>query len=54
MDIFGEGVGFNIGGDSSTHQTFFGSLLTLVIIAITATYAFKRYKILSNYGDTTF
>ena len=54
VDIFGESVGFNIGGETSTHKTYFGSLLTLVIIAITVTYAFKRYNVMSDYGDTTF
>ena len=54
IDIFGEGVGFNIGGGRSTYQTYFGSFLTLVVIVITSTYAFNRYTIMSEYGDTVF
>lgn len=46
IDIFGESVGFNIGGGKSTHQTYFGSLLTLAVIIITSTYAFQRYTIM--------
>ena len=53
-DIFGEGVGFNIGGGSSTHQTYFGSLLTLVVLVITGTYTFKKYTVMSGYQDTVF
>ena len=52
LDIFGEGVGFNIGDGQSTHTTYFGSLLTLAIIVITFTYALKRYNVMIEYGDT--
>ena len=54
FDIFGKGVKFNIGDGQSTHKTYFGSLLALACIVITATYAFKRYTVMSKYGDTTF
>ena len=54
IDIFGEGVGLNIGDGQSTHTTYFGSLLTLAILVITGTYGFKRYNVLKEYGDTVF
>ena len=54
IDAFGEGVGFNIGDGQSTHTTYFGSLLTLAILVITGTYAFKRYNVMKEYGDTVF
>ena len=54
LDIFGEGVGFNIGGGQNSHKTYLGSLLTLVIIVICGTYAFKRYTVLKKYSDTTY
>ena len=54
IDMFGEGVGFNIGGGKSTHQTYFGSILTLVVLVITGTYTFKRYTVMSGYQDTVF
>lgn len=53
IDIFGEDVTFNI-ARSSTHKTYLGSFLTLVFLVITATYAIKRYNILSNFGDTVY
>ena len=43
IDIFGEGVSFNIGGQGQTFKTYCGSLLTLSLIVITATYATKRF-----------
>ena len=52
IDIFGEGVGFNIGGEDTQFQTYLGSFLTLAVMVITFTYAFKRYSILREYGDT--
>ena len=54
IDMFGEGVGFNIGGGKATHQTYFGSLFTLLVIVITGAYAFKRYTVMSGYEDTVF
>ena len=54
IDMFGEGVGFSIGDGKATHQSYFGSLLTLVVIVITATYTFKRYSVMSGYEDTVF
>ena len=54
FDMFGEGVGFNIGEGQATHKTYFGSLLTLAVIVITVTYAFKRYTVMSKYADTVF
>ena len=54
LDMFGKGVGFNIGGGKATHQTYFGSLFTLLVIVITGTYAFKRYTVMSGYEDTVF
>ena len=54
IDAFGEGVGFNIGEGKQTHQTYFGSVLTLITIVITFTYAFKRYIVMSEYGDTSY
>ena len=52
LDSFGEGVKFNIGDGKTTHKSYLGSLLTLIVIVITATYGFKRYKDMSNYEDT--
>ena len=54
IDMFGEGVGFNIGGGKETHKTYVGSILTLMVIMITATYIFKRYSVVSGYEDTLF
>ena len=54
IDMFGQGVGFKIGGGKATHQTYFGSLFTLFVIVITGTYAFKRYTVMSGYEDTVF
>ena len=52
LDIFGEGVGFSIRDGKSTHTTYFGSLMTLLLIVITGTYTFKRYNVMAEYGDT--
>ena len=54
IDMFGEGVGFNIGNGGSTHQTYFGSIFSLVVIVITFTYTLKRYSVMSGYEDTVF
>ena len=52
--MFGEGIGFNIGEGKTTHHTYLGSLLKLVVIVITLTYTFKRYEVMSQYADTVF
>ena len=54
VDIFGEGISFNIGRNQSKYKTYLGSILTLAVIIITSTYAFKRYSIMLDFGDTVY
>ena len=52
VDIFGEGISFNLGRNQTKYKTYLGSILTLAVIVITSTYAFKRYSVMIEYGDT--
>ena len=54
LDSFGEGVVFNIGDGKTAHKSYLGSLLTLIIIVITANYGFKRFTIMMEYEETLF
>ena len=54
LDSFGEGVTFNIGDGETTHKSYLGSILTLMVFVIVATFGFKRYTVMSNYEETVF
>ena len=51
IDLFGEGLGFTIGG-SSTHKSYLGAFLTLCIIVVTLSYAIDRAQTMMAFGDT--
>ena len=51
FDFFGEGISFEIDG-KSTYRSYLGTFLSLSVIVITISYAFSRYRILMDYGDT--
>ena len=51
FDIFGSSVSFNVKGNS-THRTYMGAVLSLIMIGITLTYAFKQLSVMTSYGDT--
>ena len=53
FDLFGEGVTFEIEG-RSTKTSYLGSLISLVIIVITTSYAFTRFGIMREYNDTSY
>ena len=53
FDLFGEGVTFEIEG-RSTKTSYLGSLISLVIIVITTSYAFTRFNIMREYNDTSY
>ena len=52
LDLFGEGIGFTVGGNG-THRTCFGACLSLIAIVVTISYAQDRFKTMLAYGDTT-
>ena len=52
FDMFGKSVGFRIEG-KETHGSYIGAILTILVIFVTLSYAFRRFDILSSYGDTT-
>ena len=52
LDSFGEGVGFQIKG-SSANKTYLGSIMSLLVTIVTLTYAYKRYLVMVEYGDST-
>ena len=52
-DIFGETVSFEVDGASS-HQTYLGALLSLIIIAITLAFALKQKATLFHYEGTSY
>ena len=53
LDLFGETVGFTVNGLSS-HRTCAGSLVSLIMVMITATYAFDKFRIMMGREDTSF
>ena len=54
VDIFGQGISLQFERDKEKHKTYLGSLLTVIVIIITATYAIKRMQIMLDYGDTVY
>ena len=52
IDIFAEGLYLRVGRDQQTYKTFLGSLLTVIVTIITATYGLRRYNVMSEFGDT--
>ena len=53
FDLFGEGVVFEIEG-RPTKTSYLGSLISLVIIVITISYAFTRFGIMRDHSDTSY
>ena len=53
FDIFGQTVGFEFAGRSSLNS-YLGALLSLCITIVTLFYAVGRFKIMLDFGDTTY
>ena len=53
FDCFGETIGFNIKGQKS-YGTVFGSLLSILISALTMVYAWSKFFHMQNYDDTQY
>ena len=51
LDQFGESASFQING-STTYNSLGGSLMTLVILSITLSYAVQRFIVMKAYEDT--
>ena len=52
FDSFGESISLKMEGQS-THKTYLGSFLSILIIAITYTYVYKRYVVMTEFDDST-
>ena len=52
FDMFAKSIGFHIEG-KETHGSYFGAVLTILVLFVTLSYAFRLLDILSSYGDTT-
>ena len=53
LDMFGEQIGFNIGGDES-HKTWIGSLLTVIIFSVTCLYGSIKFIHMIEHDDSSF
>ena len=52
FDQYGESVGFEIQGQSK-FTTYLGALVSLWILIITCSYAYKRFNAMLEYADST-
>jgi len=51
IDIFGESIGFEIGG-GRTHKTLLGAAVSLAIIVLTASYTLTQFNTMKDYLGT--
>ena len=52
FDNFGETAGFHIEGEATKHSVC-GSLVSIAILVLTMSYAYRRFNVLREYGDST-
>ena len=52
IDLYGESIGFEIGGESS-FTSYLGAFVTLIILVITFSYAIQCFETMRFYQDTT-
>ena len=52
FDHFGETAGFHIKGEATKHSLC-GSILSIAILVLTISYAYRRFNVLREYGDST-
>ena len=53
LDIFGEGIDFNVRGQNK-HKTICGTLLSLVIYFFVIAYAIRKFHVLQDKEDTNY
>ena len=53
FDIFGQGVSFNVDGKEKVNSCL-GATMSLLIALVTITYAWTRFGVLLEFGDTKF
>ena len=51
FDLFGENIGFNIGGKSK-HKSFIGVLVSLAILLTVTAFTIKQFNTMIYYEDT--
>ena len=49
--MFGESIGFTIGGKAQ-HKTCFGAILSSLIYLLVFFYSSRRFNVMVDYGDT--
>ena len=52
FDIFASGINFNVDGKEKANQSYLGTAMTVILMVLTCTYAFRRYNVMVEYGDT--
>ena len=53
FDIFGQGVSFNVDGKEKVNSCM-GATMSLLVAVVTITYAWTRFGVLLEFGDTKF
>ena len=53
FDLFSQGVGFEIAGSGGL-QSFLGAILSFMIVFVTIFYAYGRFDVLYQRGDTMY
>ena len=51
IDLFGETVEFQIDGKAS-YGSLMGAVLSILVLVVTLSYAFKRFNVMTTFGDT--
>ena len=51
LDIFGEGIGFNINGEA-THKSYVGLFFSIIIFTTMTAFGIKQFDTMINYEDT--
>ena len=52
FDMFSSGINFNVDGKERANQSYLGTAMTVILVVLTCTYAFRRYNVMVEYGDT--
>ena len=53
FDIFGQGVSFNVDGKETVNSCI-GATMSLLVTFVTVAYAWTRFSVLLEFGDTNF
>ena len=54
LDMFGEGIGFNVGKGKSKQGTYLGTCMSILVVVSLLAYGQHRFTMLSNHDETKY